>query len=234
MTGALAVTAALMGLAGTAHCASMCAVGCSAAARLCGPVRPRQVRVALLLGRLLGAAAAGAAAASAAYVLRWAVDGAQWLRPLWTMLQLALVVLGVSLLLRGRVPARLIDWAHHLGRRRDTGVQRIRLPGEVKAFSLGMLWAALPCGLLHAALLVAALASTPLEGALVMVVFGLASTPGLVAGAALWARIPAWAGRGGDAGATLSLRLAGAGIAGMAAWSVGHALWDPWIAAWCG
>jgi hypothetical protein len=62
----------------------------------------------------------------------------------------------------------------------------------------GMLWALLPCGLLYSALIVAALAGNPWQGAGVMATFALAS--GLVLGVAPWAllrfgtsiRVPGW------------------------------------------
>jgi sulfite exporter TauE/SafE len=239
MTGALVLTAALMGLAGSAHCATMCSAGCAAAVRWCAPAPLRHARAALLAGRLVGYGAAGAVVAAFAQALRWSTQAAQWLHPFWTILQLAVVALGLFLLVRGQVPNRVIDWARHLGRRHlgqspqaGATTQRVHLPGELKAFSLGLLWPSLPCGLLHAALLLAALTSGAGEGALLMLAFGLASLPGLLLGTALWSRLPAWAGVGRDAAASLSLRLAGAGMAATAAWPAVHAVWGP-VAAWC-
>jgi hypothetical protein len=100
---------------------------------------------------------------------------------------------------------------------------------------------------LHAALVIAALASNPFEGAAVMTVFGLASAPGLLAGHWLWRK--AWTAGPGAETATAansaitapgnnvatawSLRLAGAGIVAMSAWTVGMAIWTPLQAAWC-
>jgi sulfite exporter TauE/SafE len=84
----------------------------------------------------------------------------------------------------------------------------------------------MPCGLLHAALLLAAVASSPGEGAAVMAVFALTSTLGLLAGPLLWLR---WA----PTMSTVSLRLAGATLAALAGWSFGHTLWADHVAAWC-
>ncbi|MEX8517851.1 MAG: sulfite exporter TauE/SafE family protein [Leptothrix sp. (in: b-proteobacteria)] len=236
MTGALLLTGALMGLAGTPHCVSMCAAGCAAAAKRCAPQSSGRALAALLLGRLLAYAAAGAVAASVIEGARWFVDGTGWLKPIWTMLQLALLLLGVWLLLRGRLPPTIEAWAEQLGRPPVTGqVQKIHLPGELKAFGLGTLWPALPCGLLHAALLVAAVASGPIEGAGVMAAFGATSSLALVIGPALWLRLL----RGGSAAgaATLNpawaIRMAGAAIVVAVGWSMGHALLTDLAPAWC-
>lgn len=239
MTGALLLTAALMGLAGTPHCAAMCGAGCAAVARRCTPQAPARGVAGVVLGRLVAYAAAGALAASLVGGLRWLAGAAGWLRPAWTGLQVFLLLLGLWMLVRGALPAGLAAWLEQRGRPDlPDGAARIRLPGEVQAAAWGLLWPALPCGLLHAALLVAAVASSPIEGALVMGVFALSSALGLVLGPVLWLRwVPAalrTAGmRGGVSPASLSLRMAGASIVALVGWSFGHALWTDTLAAWC-
>jgi uncharacterized protein len=110
----------------------------------------------------------------------------------------------------------------------------VHLPGELKAAGIGLLWPVLPCGLLHAALLVAAVASGPLEGGVVMLAFGLTSMTGLLIGPYLWLRLIPQRLRAQVSGAegTLALRLAGAMIAGVSGWTLAHAVMDP-ILAWC-
>jgi sulfite exporter TauE/SafE len=76
--------------------------------------------------------------------------------------------------------------------------RRAPLPQWGTPIFTGMLWALLPCGLLYSALIVAALAGTPWQGAGVMATFALAS--GLVLGLGPWAllrwgqsiRAPGW------------------------------------------
>ena len=240
MTGGLLLSAALMGLAGNLHCAAMCAAGCGAIARGCVPSAPAQGLAALSVGRLLGYAAAGLLAGAATGSLAWLAGVAGWFKPLWTMMQAGALALGLWLLLRARVPA----WLDRLGARlsgapspRGDGLAVVRGPGRWRAAGLGALWTLMPCGLLHAALLVAALSSSPWEGAAVMAVFALASTPGLVAGPALWWRLRGRAPSASDVGARdgqglWALRLAGATLAGLSAWALGHHLWAPFIA-WC-
>ena len=239
MTGALLLTAALMGLAGTPHCAAMCAVGCAAVAKRCKPHQPGGAVAGLMVGRLVAYAVAGALAASLVGGLRWLAETAGWLRPVWTGLQVFLLALGVWMLLKGRLPESVTAWLERQGRSTlPDGAARIRMPGEVKAAAWGLLWPALPCGLLHAALLLAAVASTPVEGATVMAVFALTSGLGLLVGPALWLRwVPTALKSAGGSGlgspASLSLRMAGATIVGLVGWSFGHGLWTHTLAAWC-
>ncbi len=253
MSLTLAASAALMGLAGSLHCAGMCSAACTAVAGRCTPQRPGQGTAAVLAGRLIAYAAAGALVASAAAGLRWLGEGVGWLRPVWSALQLALLVLGLWLLVRGRMPAAVQGWIESLGQPRspeqvgEGGWQRIRiqprLPGELKAGALGLLWPVIPCGLLHGALLVASMASGPLAGAGVMAAFALASSVGLVAGPALWFRLlprlrrgvasgPAGSAATVDDGGALALRLAGAMLVASVGWTLGHGLLEP-LQAWC-
>jgi sulfite exporter TauE/SafE len=73
---------------------------------------------------------------------------------------------------------------------------------------------ALPCGLLQSALLIAALASTPAQGALAMASFAAASSLGLWLPGAIGAR---WSSN--LSVSVLMLRLAGATLAVASAWA---------------
>ena len=94
-----------------------------------------------------------------------------------------------------------------------------RLPPSGRAGALGLCWAGIPCGLLQSALLVAALASGPAQGAAVMATFALASGFGLWAGPYLWSRLGT--APGDERWTRLTARLAG----GLLAASSGFALW---------
>ncbi|PTT88636.1 hypothetical protein DBR42_09345, partial [Pelomonas sp. HMWF004] len=104
MNGALIASAALMGLAGMPHCAAMCSAPCA----LAGGKRP----AGLLAGRLLGYTAGGAVAAASAEALARASQSVVLLQPAWALLQAALLLFGLTLLARGRVPAWLgaVSW----------------------------------------------------------------------------------------------------------------------------
>jgi uncharacterized protein len=233
MTGSLLLTSALMGFAGATHCAGMCAGACNAVSRACVPTAPGRASWALLTGRLVAYTLAGLFVGAAVESLRWLVDATVWLRPVWTMAQVVLVGLGLWLLISGDLPPSLVAWTQRLGQPRTaTDLQKVHLPGELKAASLGLLWPLLPCGLLHAALALAALGSTPLEAAQIMAMFALTSSTGLLAGAALWRFLP---GRPGKALAQsrLAVRMAGAGIAALSLWPLARQVWAPLQAAWC-
>ncbi|OGB04189.1 MAG: hypothetical protein A3E25_15600 [Burkholderiales bacterium RIFCSPHIGHO2_12_FULL_69_20] len=230
MDQALLLSAVLMGLAGTPHCLAMCGAACTAAA---GGGRWGQL-LPLHLGRLVAYSVAGAVAAASVGSLAALGQAVAALRPLWTLVHMAALALGLYLLWQGRQPG----WMERLGRSRDSVLlhrdgqrwQSIRAPA--RRFGLGLAWVAWPCGLLQSALLVAALANTPTAGALVMAGFAAASAAGLMLGPALW-----WRLSGGRPGVVLispaaAVRLAGAALALASAWALGHGLWMR-VAAWC-
>lgn len=267
MWQSLLSSAVLMGLAGSAHCLAMCGAACTA---LTGPgegagagdpaPRPAAARaplVAFHLGRALSYAAAGAVVATGVGALSTLGQTVGVLRPLWTLVHLAALVLGVWLLWQGRQPA----WMERLGTVRSGAAAAVAVdvprPGQgitsasagarrgsagpvvarrvLRAGGAGALWAAWPCGLLQSALLVAALASRPWQGALVMAGFAAGSAAGLLLGPWLWWRL---AGRRPDTAraqhwSVLSVRLAGLALAAASAWALGHGLWLR-VAAWCG
>jgi uncharacterized protein len=103
--------------------------------------------------------------------------------------------------------------------------------GATRSFFAGALWLGWPCGLLQSALVIAALANSAAAGAAVMAAFALASAVGLWAGPALWWRLNGAAAVGSWA-ATWSVRLAGASLAAVSAWSLGRDLW-PRVTAYC-
>lgn len=240
MDQALFFSAVLMGLAGTPHCLAMCGAACAAAA---GGGRASQL-LPLHLGRLLAYSAAGAVAAASVGSLAALGQAVAALRPLWTGVHIAALGLGLYLLWQGRQPG----WMERLGHARastsDSQVQvRVQLRGRggrrwpsvhapARRFGLGLAWVAWPCGLLQSALLVAALANTPLAGGLVMAGFAGASAAGLLLGPALWWRLSA--GRGGALALSpaAAVRWAGLALALASAWALGHGLWLR-FAAWC-
>ncbi len=224
---ALISAAALMGLAGLPHCAAMCAAPCTALTRGAGSQPVFQ------MARVAGYAAAGAVAAWSVGALR---DGLAWspaLRPLWSLLHLAALACGLWMLWRGQWPAFL--------QRATATVNTSALPGGWQAISgpmrsagAGALWIAWPCALSQSALLVAALASTPQQGAAAMAAFALASSPALWLAPMVMRRVRTGQGRGAVwAGAAVPTRAAGALIALGSAWALGHGLWMR-VAVWCG
>lgn len=183
MIDQLLLTAFLMGWAGGPHCLAMCGAPCAAIAQAGSP-RPMGALSWFQLGRLLGYGLLGALAAAVMQGLGWLTLYSAALRPVWSLFHAFALGLGLWLIWRAELPL----WALALGRatwRRIQGVaSRFGSPRIGAPLLMGLMWALLPCGLLYSALVVAALAAEPWQGALVMWAFALSS--GLVLALGPW------------------------------------------------
>lgn len=222
MQTALVATAALMGFAGGPHCIAMCGAACAGIGRAAEPHGTSAMWI-FQLGRVLGYSALGAAAAVSVQGLGWLTTQSVAIRPLWTLLHVAAVVLGLLLLIQARQPAWLDEAARSLWVRVRALQARY---GRRAPLLIGVLWAFMPCGLLYSALMVAALSGGPLEGALSMAVFAAASSLALMAAPWLLLRLRTLGS--GDWG----MRIAGLALAVVSA----YALWMDVMhdtAPWC-
>jgi uncharacterized protein len=230
MEFALALSAVLLGLAGAPHCAAMCGPSCAAVlGRESNGAVPAATSWAFHGSRVVGYAVAGALAAGGVAVLSASGSAAPLLRPLWTLMHVAALALGMWLLLTGRQPA----WMTRVGRARSPAAAAGEwkpMTGPLPAAAAGSAWVAWPCGLLQSALVVAALANTPQGGALVMAVFAVTSAAGLQLTPWLAARLAAQ-GRG-DKVAVAAVRLAGAALVVGSGWAFGHDVWGK-VVAYC-
>lgn len=230
----LALSAFLLGMVGVAHCAAMCGPACAAVTGGSrgapgGTVDPSAAVVGFQLARAVSYASAGAVAAAGVGWMGSASVAGSVLRPVWTLLHMAALTLGLLMAWTGRQPAlmsRLARRSH--GHAAPGGWQKVRGPGA--AVAAGAVWAAWPCGLLHSALVVAGLANTPQGGAMVMLSFATASSAGLLAGPWAWSRWVASPGYPGRAKAAerrsrLLVRAAGALLALGSTWSLGMDVW---------
>lgn len=210
MSSSLALTALLMGVAGGPHCLAMCGAACAGLGQAAGQ-RPHAALGSFQVGRLLGYSALGALAAGSVQALGWLTTQSAAVRPLWSLLHVAAVVLGLWLLATGRQPLALERPARALWQRvRGFAQSRPRsAPGLI-----GLLWALMPCGLLYSALMVAALSGSPGQGALTMALFALGSGVGLWAGPWLFLRLQTL----GDG--SWGMRAAGLALAGVSAWGL--------------
>lgn len=171
-----------------------------------------------LVARVASYAAAGALVAASVAALAGLGQQVAMLRPLWTLLHVAIVVLGLWLLVTGRQPAWL--GALRLGGRAGGSAvagSGWRADPRWRSAAAGAAWVAMPCGLLQSALVVAALADGPVAGAAVMAAFAVASSVGLVAAPGAQALLRRLGGAGGD---RLVTRLAGAMLVGASAWAL--------------
>jgi len=222
MQSSLAVTALLMGLAGGPHCVAMCGAACAGFGQAAGE-RRAQALTAFQLGRLMGYSLLGGLAAASVQGLGWLTTQSAAIRPVWTLLHLAAMALGLMLMLQARQPVWLDQSARQLWARVRRFQER---RGAVAPLLVGALWALMPCGLLYSALMVAALSGSSVDGALTMALFALGSSVSLWAAPWLWLRLQTL----GDG--AWGMRLAGLALFAVSAWG----LWMGLVhdqAPWC-
>ncbi len=222
MQTSLLVTALVMGLAGGPHCIAMCGAACAGIGQAAAPRSTRAITL-FQLGRLVGYAALGALAAATMQGLGWLTVQSAALRPVWTMVHVAAVLLGLLLLMQGRQPVWLETGARRVWGKVRSATQSM---GMAAPLGLGVAWALLPCGLLYSAVMVAALAGSVPGGAAVMALFGL--------GSALWLWVAPWLllRLGGKGRGVWGMRLAGLALLLTAGWG----LWMGLVheqAPWC-
>ncbi len=222
MQSSLAITALMMGVLGGPHCVAMCGAACAGLGQAAG-ARQTQAMLAFQGGRVLGYALMGALAAASVQGLGWLTTQSAAIRPVWSLLHLAALALGLMLMLQARQPV----WLDGAARRLWAQVRVFNTRFErVAPWMVGGLWALMPCGLLYSALMVAALTSQPLDGAATMALFALGSSVGLWAGPWLFLRLQTL----GDG--AWGMRVAGLALAAVSAW----ALWMGLVhdqAPWC-
>ena len=177
------ITAFLLGLFSTVHCIAMCG-SVIGALTLSLPVEVRESQRKMFpyvlnynLGRLLSYGVAGAIVGLLSSPLA-AFDGHLILRILSVI-----VMIAMGLYLAGwfpkfahmeRMGAPIWRWLQPIGQK--------FLPVRTRshAFFLGTVWGWLPCGLVYAALAVAATAGEPVKASLVMVAFGAGTLPAVM------------------------------------------------------
>lgn len=221
---ALVASALLMGLAGAPHCMTMCGAAFGTLALQGGAARVSESTLALHLGRLIGYSAAGAAVAASVGSLAALTRAAPLLGPLWTLVHVGAVALGLWLVWKARAPAWLSSRSPAVVALQGARPLRFfkRVPPVARAGMAGACWAAIPCGLLQSALLVAALASGPAQGAAVMAAFATASAVGLWLGPSLWRRLRGIGAE--DRAATWPIRGAGVLLAAASLFALWHGL----------
>ena len=223
MAWPLVLAGLALGVVATPHCAVMCGAPCAALTQRCG-----RSASGFHAGRLIGYMAAGALAAGSVAALGAWSQAAPALRPLWTLLHLMFLALGLWWMITGRQPARM---------RRGGAVPVLavgRRAHSLRATLAGLAWVAWPCATLQGALLLSALGSSATDGALVMAAFAVGSMPGLAAAPWAWAR---WQSLRGATFAPvqvaeLGFRVAGTALVIASGWALTHGIWQR-VAAWC-
>lgn len=179
----LLLSALLAGAAGSIHCLAMCGALCGSLGLACTGHGTQQTiaLTQLHLGRIGGYALLGALVSTVGAGILEVAPGAQARAWLQAASGAAMVLLGLRLMLGAQafawleVPGRLLwpslaRWGRPL-----VPAQRIG-----QRLALGALWSALPCGLLYSVLLMAGLRGDVIEGAAIMLAFGLGTAPALL------------------------------------------------------
>jgi sulfite exporter TauE/SafE len=223
MQSSLALTALLMGLFGGPHCVAMCGAACAGLGQAAG-AQKNSALLTFQFGRVVGYALLGALAAASMQGLGWLTVQSAALRPVWSLFHVAATLLGLVLLWTARQPV----WLERAGRALWSRAQAVGAGSGGAPLVLGVVWALLPCGLLYSALLVAAMAGDPIDGAAVMALFALGTSVTMTIAPLIWLRLQS----GGPNAGAWGVRLAGVALAGSSAW----ALWMGLVhdtAPWC-
>jgi uncharacterized protein len=205
-------------------CVAMCGAACAGISQAAAP-RQTVGLVLFQIGRMIGYSILGALAAASLQGLGWLTVQSAALRPVWSLFHVAALVLGLMLMLQARQPVWLEDAARGVWQRVRAFIAR-KNGGITAPLLIGTLWALLPCGLLYSALMLAALATHPVGGALVMAAFVLGTSITMVL--APWILL-----RWGIGNGQWGMRLAGLGLAASSAWALWMALAHneaPWCA----
>jgi len=187
MDAPLLVSALFAGLVGGLHCAAMCGGFVAALAARDGvhPLLPARTLVARDLvyhaGRLASYATLGAAFGAMGAATLGAIDIVPVQRAMYVVANALLLVLAVGIAAR----AGGATWLSRAGALAYARVLPVvgslaRGRGPASRVALGVAWGFVPCGLVYGVLPLALFAGGAWQGALVMLVFGLATLPHLI------------------------------------------------------
>jgi sulfite exporter TauE/SafE len=184
----------MVGLLGGVHCLGMCGSIVGIFTAQVPKERSRwPFHLAYSSGRIASYAAAGAlvgAVGQAGLLMRDAVP-VQHL--LFALSSLMLVALGLYLAGVWGAVRRLEHLGSGLWKRLQPYTTRL-LPvnSAPRALGLGALWGWLPCGLVYSVLLTALASGSAVQGALIMLAFGLGTLPNLLAIGLFWESVKGW------------------------------------------
>lgn len=203
----------IAGLASSLHCAGMCGGIASGLMFSLSPDQSPATRLGVLMtaqtGRMLGYVLAGAAVGAAGTGLYSVMDFSAAQAVFRWGAAMMLVWIGLSL--TGYLPAPVV-LDRVLAPVTRFVMKPVMAAGPVSPWLAGLAWGALPCAMVYAALLYAMLAGSALQGAWVMLGFGLGTLPS-VTGTALG--IGALAHMGRKPGLRLGAGLAIAALGGL-------------------
>jgi uncharacterized protein len=189
------------GLLGSSHCLVMCGGIATALAAAPGAGARTWRPLLYQLGRLTSYCCVGALAGALGLAAGVGMAAERWGAILRLVTALIVVLIGLNIALGSaarspwlRLPERVggILW------RRAAPLAQTSLPQQpmLRAFSLGLLWGWLPCGLVYSTLFAAAATGSAPGGALVMLAFAFGTIPAMLGITQLAARLPRRDGAG--------------------------------------
>ena len=178
------VSALLLGLLASAHCAGMCG-GLQSVLQQSFVIRSQQQAAVHLLmlnaGRLSTYVLFGVVFGALGSTLLGIVDVPQLTRGARLMAAAVLIALGVQLMLSQTKPFQLLE---KFGSQLWTKVRFLQ-PKEgadsvSRSYRLGLMWGFLPCGLIYGVLLTTLFSNEALQGGVTLLGFGLGTLPAMV------------------------------------------------------
>lgn len=175
------LSALIIGLLGSGHCLGMCG-GLMGALTLAIPKEQKSRRLYLLFAYNIGRLASYACAGLLLGIVGWAVSTSMFASGLRIVAAILLILMGVylagwwsGLTYIERAGGILWKYLQPLTKR------FMPVDSMKKAILMGMLWGWLPCGLVYSTLLWSTTQGNVIDSALLMLTFGLGTTPALIA-----------------------------------------------------
>ena len=184
----------LVGLLGGVHCLGMCGSIVGIFTAQVPQDRPRwPFHLAYSGGRIASYATAGALVGSIGQAGLLMRDAVPVQHLLFALSSLMLVALGLYLAGVWGAVRRLEQMGGGLWKHLQPYTTRLLPVNTVpRALGLGALWGWLPCGLVYSVLLTALASGSAVQGALIMLAFGLGTLPNLLAIGLFWESIKGW------------------------------------------
>jgi hypothetical protein len=172
----------LVGFSGGVHCVGMCGGIVTALSLQAGRRQPVALQLAYNLGRIASYTTAGALVGligSAAFLSDTLYPLQQ---ALYLLAQVMLILLGLYLAGLNQAVLVLERWGGRLWTRlQPLFVRLLPVQNLPQALAAGALWGWLPCGLVYSVLVAALASGSAVDGAALMLAFGLGTLPNLLA-----------------------------------------------------
>jgi len=178
------LSALLLGLLASAHCAGMCG-GLQSVLQQSFVIRSRSQAavhlMALNLGRLSIYVMLGVLFGALGSKLLGIINIPELTRTARLMAAFVLIALGVQLIFSSTKPFQVIE---NIGAKLWGVVRRLHPKGGAdsvgRSYRLGLIWGFLPCGLVYGVLLTTLFANNALQGAFTLLGFGLGTLPAMI------------------------------------------------------